>query len=220
MESYLKDGGNENEEPENLTYKMTAKNWNHSHLETLMKYPEVVTFYYNAIKHHKNDIEGKVVLDLSQSGGLFSLFTIAAGAKLCFIKATNSDDAKAKLELIEANQCIDKVRLITDLHQVSGSISVILNQAFGRLPFANGKILEVIDARDSHLDPRGIIIPNEIKFLIGAIEDPSLAKELESDWRFSCEDEAFFDHASEVMLTKATSKSVIFQFLGCWLICL
>jgi len=125
-----------------------------------------------------------VVLDIGTGAGIHALLACKFGARKVYAVEPNDAIHLAK-ELAQANGFDNRIAFFQD---VSTRISlperadVIVSDLRGVLPLYGEHIPAIIDARQRHLAPGGILIPKRDSIWVSLVEAPAVYKELTTPW--------------------------------------
>ena len=125
-----------------------------------------------------------VVLDIGTGAGIHALLACKFGARKVYAVEPNDAIHLAK-ELAQVNGFVDRIEFFQD---VSTRISlperadVIVSDLRGVLPLYGEHITSIIDARQRHLAPGGILIPKRDTIWLSVVEAPAVYKELTTPW--------------------------------------
>jgi protein arginine N-methyltransferase 1 len=125
-----------------------------------------------------------VVLDIGTGAGIHALLACKFGARKVYAVEPNDAIHLAK-ELAQVNGFADRITFFQD---VSTRISlperadVIVSDLRGVLPLYGEHITSIIDARQRHLAPGGILIPIRDSIWVSVVEAPAVYKELTTPW--------------------------------------
>ncbi|OWR54302.1 putative arginine n-methyltransferase [Danaus plexippus plexippus] len=140
--------------------------------------------YRDAILNNKETIKDKVVLDLGCGTGILSMFSATAGAK-AVIAVDQSDVIYHAIDIIRENNLDKKIKTIkgrledTDLDQ---KVDVIVSEWMGYFLLFEGMLDSVIYARDTCLNPGGLLLPNKCTISLVANGDVDTHKKLIEFW--------------------------------------
>lgn len=139
--------------------------------------------YRRAIFNNKDNIEGKVVLDVGAGTGVLSVFCAQAGARKVYAVEASSIAEQAVM-IIRQNKLEDKVEVIKGaLEQVElpEQVDIIVSEWMGYALLHESMLNSVIFARDRWLKPGGLMLPNKAEIFITPISD-ILVEERLSFW--------------------------------------
>lgn len=105
---------------------------------------------------------GAAVLDIGAGPGMLTLLACQAGARRVYAVEPNEVIQVAR-EAVAANGYGDRVEFIQDLStniELPEKVDVIVSDVHGVLPFYEGSIGSIIDARTRFLKPGGFLIPS------------------------------------------------------------
>lgn len=121
-----------------------------------------------------NSFKGKKVLDVGCGTGILSMFAAKAeAAKVCGIDM--SEVVYKAMDIIRENNFQDKIHLIKgrleDTNLEDDKFDIILSEWMGYFLLFEGMLDSVIYARDNHLNPGGLILPNRCNIsLVGCCD--------------------------------------------------
>ncbi len=125
-----------------------------------------------------------VVLDIGAATGIHTLLACKFGAKKVY--AIESNDAIYLAQKIaQANGFADRIEFI---HEVSTNVNlpqqadIIVSDLRGVLPLFATHIPTILDARQQHLAPGGILIPQKDTMWTAVVEKPALYNEIIRPW--------------------------------------
>ena len=122
--------------------------------------------YRDAIVKNTSSIKGKKVLDLGCGTGILSMFCVQAGASQV-IGVDNAEVIVNTYDIIRENGMDKQIRLIRgaieDLEDDEGlkNVDVLVSEWMGYFLLFEGMLKSVIHAREKHLRPGGLILPNK-----------------------------------------------------------
>ena len=127
-----------------------------------------------------------VVLDIGTGSGIHALLASKFGARKVYAVEPN-DAIHLARELAQVNGFGDRIEFLQD---VSTRISlperadVIVSDIRGVLPLYEGHIPAIIDARQRHLAPGGILIPKRDTVSVSLVEAATVYKEITVPWNY------------------------------------
>jgi protein arginine N-methyltransferase 1 len=125
-----------------------------------------------------------VVLDIGTSIGIHALLACKFGARKVYAVEPNEVIDLAQRLALE-NGYADR---ITFIHDLSTNITlpepadVIVSDLRGTLPLFDQHIPSIIDARQRHLAPQGILIPQKDRLWVAVVENPAIYHSLLRPW--------------------------------------
>ncbi|XP_073130283.1 probable protein arginine N-methyltransferase 6 [Henckelia pumila] len=141
--------------------------------------------YRNAIFHHQDRIQGKVVVDVGCGTGILSIFCAQAGARRVYA-VDASDIAVQANEVVKANKFSET---ITVLHgriedvEINEKVDVIVSEWMGYMLLYESMLGSVISARDRWLKPGGLILPSTATLYMAPVSHPSRYGDSVDFWR-------------------------------------
>jgi protein arginine N-methyltransferase 1 len=126
-----------------------------------------------------------VVLDLGTATGIHALLACKFGARQVYAIEPNETIHLAR-ELAEANGFGDRIDFF---HGLSTQVTlperadIIVSDLRGVLPLFGTHIPSIIDARQRHLAPDGVLIPQQDTLWVSLVEARNVYKELVNPWR-------------------------------------
>ena len=141
--------------------------------------------YMQAIEDNRDQFKGKVVLDIGCGTGILSLFAARAGAKKV-IGIDNADIAYYARDIIKKNGYEDTITIIKgkmeEVELPVEKVDIIISEWMGYFLFYESMLDTVLWARDRYLVKGGIIMPDNCKMYIAAIEDQDYKGEKQTFW--------------------------------------
>jgi protein arginine N-methyltransferase 1 len=115
---------------------------------------------------------GDAVLEIGAGTGLFSMLACKAGARRVY--AVEADDIiEIARENAKANGLADRIEFIqgtsTDV-ELPERVDVIVSDLRGILPYFEGHIPSIVDARERFLAPGGRLVPREDRVMLACVE--------------------------------------------------
>jgi protein arginine N-methyltransferase 1 len=138
-------------------------------------------FAYALKKHVGPD---SVVLDIGTGTGIHALLACKFGARKVYAIEPNSAIHLAR-ELALENGFADRIEFIQGLSthiSLPEKADVIVSDLRGVLPLYGGNIPAIIDARERHLAPGGVLIPKRDTLWVSLIESSKIYDELTAPW--------------------------------------
>lgn len=119
---------------------------------------------------------GCVVLDIGTGTGIFACLACQSGARRVY--AVEPDNAiQVAREIAVANGYRDRIEFIQDLStriNLPERANVVVSDLRGVLPLFQHHVPAIVDARNRHLAPDGVMIPQRDTLWIAAVEVPDL----------------------------------------------
>ncbi|XP_044735435.1 protein arginine N-methyltransferase 1, partial [Chrysoperla carnea] len=141
--------------------------------------------YRSAILNNSKSFSDKLVLDLGCGTGILSMFSAQAGAKHV-IGVDQSAIIYQAMDIIRENGFYDKVQLIhgeiENIKLPYMHVDIIVSEWMGYFLLFEGMLDSFIYARDKHLSPGGILLPNRCTLLLTGCCDLDRHKELIGFW--------------------------------------
>lgn len=138
--------------------------------------------YRAALLENEAVVRGKTVLDVGCGTGILSIFASKAGASRV-VGIDNSDIVYTAMDIVRKNK-VENVQLIkgrledTDLPEAK--YDIIISEWMGYFLLYESMLDSIIYARDNHLNPNGIILPNRCTLsLLGYGNDTLYAEQVE-----------------------------------------
>ena len=125
-----------------------------------------------------------VVLDIGTGTGMHALLAAKFGARKVYAVEPNEAIHLAR-ELAQVNGFGDRIAFIQDLSthvSLPEKADVIVSDLRGVLPLYGGHIPAILDARQRHLAPGGILIPKRDTVWMSLVESAKVYKELIGPW--------------------------------------
>lgn len=146
-----------------------------------------------------------VVLDIGTGTGIFALLACQFGARKVYA-IEPSDVIQVAREIAAANGYAERIEFFQKMStQVTfpERADVIISDLRGVLPFFQNHIPSIVDARQRHLAPDGILIPKQDTLWAAVVEAPKLYSTYSAPWD---DDPYGFD--------MQTAKSIVFNTWG------
>jgi protein arginine N-methyltransferase 1 len=127
-----------------------------------------------------------VVLDIGTGTGLHALLACKFGARKVYAIEPN-DAIHLARELALENGFADRIEFFQDISThitLPEKANVIVSDLRGVLPLYDGHIPAIIDARQRHLAPGGILIPKHDTIWISLVEAGNVYKDLIAPWDY------------------------------------
>lgn len=128
-----------------------------------------------------------VVLDIGTGTGILALLACRFGARRVFAIEPN-DAIQVAREIAAANGCADRIQFFqarsTDV-TLPERADVIVSDIGGALPWHEGHIQAIADARERFLAPGGVLIPRRDTAWTAVIEAPAAYAEMTSGWTYA-----------------------------------
>uniref|UniRef100_A0A0A1WYI9 type I protein arginine methyltransferase n=1 Tax=Zeugodacus cucurbitae TaxID=28588 RepID=A0A0A1WYI9_ZEUCU len=142
------------------------------------------TSYRDALILNKEYVHGKDVLDVGCGTSILSIFASQAGAK-SVVGIDNSDIIYSAMDIVKRNN-INNVTLVKgrleDTNLPQEKFDIIISEWMGYFLLFEGMLDSVIYARDTHLKPDGILLPNRCTMSIVGYGSESLYKDQVTYW--------------------------------------
>lgn len=127
-----------------------------------------------------------VVLDIGTGTGIHALLACKFGARKVYAVEPNEAIHLAQ-ELARANGFADRIEFIQNISTrviLPEKADVIVSDLRGVLPLYEGHITSIIDARQRHLAPGGVLIPRRDTLSVSLVEAPSVYDEIIKPWNY------------------------------------
>jgi len=152
-----------------------AESYSHTRIhEEMLKDVVRTNTYKKAIKDNFMLFQGKVVLDVGCGTGILSMFAADAGAKHVY-GVDMADIADVASKIVTENGFADRVTIIKgkieEIELPVDQVDIIVSEWMGYFLLYESMLDTVIYARDKWLVPDGIIMPDNARLHICAIED-------------------------------------------------
>ena len=125
-----------------------------------------------------------VVLDIGTGAGIHALLACKFGARKVYAIEPNEAIHLAR-ELARVNGFADRIEFIQDLStrvSLPERADLIVSDLRGVLPLYGGHILSIMDARERHLVPDGMLIPKRDTVWVSLVEARDLYHEIAMPW--------------------------------------
>eukprot|EP00212_Chloropicon_laureae_P002906 CAMPEP_0197486216 /NCGR_PEP_ID=MMETSP1311-20131121/1139_1 /TAXON_ID=464262 /ORGANISM="Genus nov. species nov., Strain RCC856" /LENGTH=343 /DNA_ID=CAMNT_0043029175 /DNA_START=33 /DNA_END=1064 /DNA_ORIENTATION=+ len=170
---------------------MTSKDYyfdSYSHFgihEEMLKDEVRTSQYRRAIEHNRQNIEGKVVLDIGCGTGILSLFCAQVGAKAVYAIDCSEIADYAKL-IVKENKYDHVITVIKgkveEITLPVDKVDVIVSEWMGYFLFYESMLDTVIYSRDKWLKPGGVMLPDYLTLNLVGIEDAEYKNEKLNFW--------------------------------------
>ncbi|MCS6845016.1 MAG: 50S ribosomal protein L11 methyltransferase [Caldilineales bacterium] len=127
---------------------------------------------------------GCTVLDIGTGPGIFALLACQAGAGHVYAVDPNPSIRLAQ-ELALANGFADRITFLQDLSTnvtLPQRADVIVQDLHGLLPLFQRYIPTLMDARERHLAPGGVLIPRRETLWLAPVEAPQVYRQYAGPW--------------------------------------
>merc|ERR1711939_269274 len=163
-----------------------ADSYAHFGIHEEMLKDEVRTLSYrNSMWHNKHLFKDKVVLDVGCGTGILSMFAAKAGAKKVIGVDMSTIIDKAK-EIVEVNGMSDKITLLQgkmeEVELPFPKVDIIISEWMGYFLLYESMLDTVLYARDTYLNPGGLIFPDKATIYMAGIEDGEYKEEKIGFW--------------------------------------
>ncbi|MCP4164784.1 MAG: methyltransferase domain-containing protein [Chloroflexi bacterium] len=125
-----------------------------------------------------------VVLDLGTGAGIHAMLACKFGARKVYAVESN-DTIELASELAQDNDYADHIEFIHDLSTnitLPEQVDVIVSDLRGVLPLFGNHIPAIIDARQRHLAPGGVLIPQRDTLWVALVKARSVYRDLIGPW--------------------------------------
>jgi protein arginine N-methyltransferase 1 len=125
-----------------------------------------------------------VVLDIGTGTGIHALLACKFGARKVYAIEPNGAIHLAR-ELAQVNGFADRIEFIQDVSThvtLPERADVVVSDLRGVLPLYGGHIPTIVDARQRHLEPGGILIPKRDTVRVALVEAQGVYNELTTPW--------------------------------------
>lgn len=126
-----------------------------------------------------------VVLEIGTGFGFFALIAARAGARHVYAVEPNPLIQVGR-ELARANGCADRITFIQGLStaiSLPEPADVIVSDIRGALPWLADHLPSILDARQRHLKPGGLLIPGRDSVWAAVVHAPTHYERLLAPWR-------------------------------------
>jgi protein arginine N-methyltransferase 1 len=127
-----------------------------------------------------------VVLDIGTGTGMHALLACKFGARKVYAIEPN-DSIHLARELAQVNGYADRIEFFQDVSthvSLPEKADVIVSDLRGVLPLYGGHIPAIIDARERHLAPGGVLIPKRDTMWVSLVETDKVYNELIGPWDY------------------------------------
>ncbi|CAL4126112.1 unnamed protein product [Meganyctiphanes norvegica] len=163
--------------------------------------------YRDALLKNSSQLSGKRVLDLGCGTGILSMFAAKAGADVTGIDM--SEVIYHAMDIIKENKMEKSIKLckgrLEDI-DFEEKFDFIVSEWMGYFLLFEGMLDSVLYARDKHLNPGGLLLPNRCTMHICAMEDIETYEKLIKFWdnvyefKMSCMRKEVIKEASTVVV--------------------
>ncbi|XP_003736902.3 protein arginine N-methyltransferase 1 isoform X2 [Drosophila pseudoobscura] len=138
--------------------------------------------YRSALLMNSEDVRGKTVLDVGCGTGILSIFASQAGASR-IVGIDNSEIVYTAMDIVRKNN-VKNVELVKgrleDTELPEAKYDIIISEWMGYFLLYESMLDSIIYAREHHLNPNGIILPNRCSLsLMGYGNDKLYAEQVE-----------------------------------------
>jgi len=140
--------------------------------------------YRDAILLNEETFKNKIILDLGCGTSILSMFSSKAGAKKV-ISVDQSDIIYHAMDIVRKNNFsnIEFVKgRLEDINLPVDKVDIIVSEWMGYFLLFEGMLDSVIYARDNHLSPNGLLMPNRCKIFLLGHGDENRHQHLISFW--------------------------------------
>ncbi len=127
-----------------------------------------------------------IVLDIGAAAGIHALLACKFGARRVYAVESNEAIYLAQQLAVE-NGFADRIEFIHDLSTritLPEKADVIVSDLRGQLPLFAAHIPSIIDARQRHLVPGGLLIPKKDTLWVALVEARNVYKDLVNPWNY------------------------------------
>ncbi len=127
-----------------------------------------------------------IVLDIGAATGIHTLLACKFGARRVYAIEANEAVFLAQ-QLADENGFADRIEFIHDLSTrvtLPEQADVIVSDLRGQLPLFEAHIPSIIDARQRHLAPGGLLIPKRDTLWVSLVEARNVYKDLVNPWNY------------------------------------
>lgn len=143
-----------------------------------------------------------IVLDIGCGTGIFSLMASKLGAKHVYALEPQENAFEVAKKVVEKNCPKKNITIIRDLSTnitLDELADVIVADVHGSLPYYNGSVATLIDARDRLLKPGGVMMPERDVVSASVVNFPKAYRELSDPWGSDVYGFDFSDHRDMVV---------------------
>ena len=130
--------------------------------------------------------QDSVVLDIGTGAGMHALLACKFGARVVYAVEPN-DAIHLARELARENGFADRIEFFQDISThvtLPEKADVIVSDLRGVLPLYGGHIPTIIDARQRHLAPGGVLIPKRDTIWVSLVEAGNVYNDLTAPWDY------------------------------------
>ena len=127
-----------------------------------------------------------VVLDIGTGAGIHALMACKFGARKVYAVEPN-DAIHLARELAQLNGFSDRIEFFQDISThitLPEKADVIVSDIRGVLPLYGAHIPTIIDARQRHLGPGGVLIPKHDTIYVSLVEAPDIYNDITRPWDY------------------------------------
>ncbi|KAF1812928.1 S-adenosyl-L-methionine-dependent methyltransferase [Eremomyces bilateralis CBS 781.70] len=160
--------------------------YNHHGIHEEMLKDEVRTkSYRDSIYQNQHLFKDKIVLDVGCGTAILSMFAVRAGAKHVIGVDMSTIIDKAK-EIVAINGMSDKITLLQgkmeEVELPFPKVDIIISEWMGYFLLYESMLDTVLYARDTYLNPGGLIFPDKATIFMAGIEDGDYKEEKIGFW--------------------------------------
>ncbi|XP_030370484.1 protein arginine N-methyltransferase 1 [Scaptodrosophila lebanonensis] len=138
--------------------------------------------YRNALQQNRDFVKGKTVLDVGCGTGILSIFASQAGAARV-VGIDNSEIVYTAMDIVRKNK-VQNIELLKgrleDTELPEPKYDIIISEWMGYFLLFEGMLDSIIYARETHLKPEGIILPNRCTLnILGYGNDQLYAQQID-----------------------------------------
>ncbi|QQK41650.1 Histone H4 arginine methyltransferase RmtA [Penicillium digitatum] len=130
--------------------------------------------YRDSIYQNRHIFKDKIVLDVGCGTGILSMFAARAGAKHVIGVDMSSIIEKAR-QIVQVNGLSDKITLLQgkmeEVNLPFPKVDIIISEWMGYFLLYESMLDTVLYARDTYLNPGGLIFPDKATMYVAGIED-------------------------------------------------